>query len=158
MKSKRAIIDRRNAERRVRREQKINPPGPFFKLFDWMWKIIFILFLSSLSVVAFCHWFLRTGSGPGGSNLIAFTAERMATLMLFIMLATACIVGIRAMIKSKDNSSSRDSKHPDGKRLIIMRIIVFLFFVIVMVISMIICWAQLKVLLKIGKLLLLSLG
>ncbi|PYY25644.1 hypothetical protein [Paenibacillus illinoisensis] len=152
MKSKRAMIDRRNAERRVRREQKRNPPGPFFKLFDWIWKMVYVLFLLSLAVVAICHWFLDTGPGPRGTNLIPFTAERIATLMLFIMLATACVVGIRAMIKSKDKSSKRAYKQPDGKRLLIMKIIFFLFFALIIAISAIICWTQLKALADVWKL------
>ncbi|CAI6076521.1 hypothetical protein PAECIP112173_02431 [Paenibacillus sp. JJ-100] len=154
MKSKRAMIDRRNAERRTRREQKRNPPGPFSKLFDWGWKTIYVLFFLSLAVVAFCHWFLRTGSGPGGTSLIAYTAERMATFMLFVMLATACVVGIRAMMKSTGHSSSGDYQHPNGKRLLLLKIILFLFFAIVFAVSALICWAQLKALAEVLRFLL----
>ena len=152
MKSKRAMIDRRNAERRVRRTQKRNPPGPLFQLFDWIWKMVYVLLLLSLAVVAICHWFLDTDPGPGGTNLISFTAERIATLMLFIMLATACVIGIRAMIKSKDKSSKRVYKRPDGKRLLIMKIVLFLFFAFVIAVSAIICGAQLKALADVWKL------
>jgi hypothetical protein len=76
MKSKRAMIDRRNAEWRVRREQKKNPPGPFFKLFDWIWKTVYVLFLLSIFVAAIYHWFMDTGPGSGGIDLIPFAAER----------------------------------------------------------------------------------
>ncbi|NHN32238.1 hypothetical protein [Paenibacillus agricola] len=154
MKSKRAMVDRRDAERRVRREQKRNPPGPFFKLFDWIWRTVYVLFLLSLSVVAIYHWFLDTGPGPGGTDLIPFTAERIATLMLFIILATACVVGIRAIIKPTDNTFSRVRKHPDGRRMQILKFTLLLFFALVIAVSAIICWAQLKALAGVWKFLL----
>jgi hypothetical protein len=155
MKSKRAMIDRRNAERRVSREQIKNPPGPLFKLFDWIWKTIYVLYLLSLLVVAIYHWFIDAGTGPGGTDLTPFAAERIATLMLFTILATGCVVGIRAMIKQADNSS-RVRNHPDGRRVQIMKFVLLLFFAFVIVVSVIICWAQLKALAKVWQYLLSS--
>lgn len=154
MKSKRAMIDRRNAARRMRREQKKNPPGLFFKLFDWFWKSVFALFLLSLSVAAGYHWFIETGPGSEGTDLIPFTAERVATLMLFIILATGCMVGIRVMIKPSDNTSSRVRKQLDGRRMQLMKFVLLLFFALVIAVSAIICWAQLKALAEVLQFLL----
>lgn len=154
MKSKRAMIDRRNAARRMRREQKKNPPGTFFKLFDWFWKSVFVLFLLSLSVAAGYHWFIETGPGSEGTDLIPFIAERVATLMLFIILATSCVVGIRVMIKPPNNTSSRIRKQLDERRMKLMKFGLFLFFALVFAISAIICWAQLKALVEVWQFLL----
>ncbi|MFX3631420.1 MAG: hypothetical protein ACE3L7_19745 [Candidatus Pristimantibacillus sp.] len=149
MKSKRAMIERRNIERRVRREQKKNPPGPFFKLFDGIWKMVFMLFLLSLIVVAICHWFVDTDSGSDGTKLIPFVAERMATLMLFLILTISCAVGIKVMIKPPGNS--RVHKQQDGGRVKLMKFALLLFFAFVITVSAIICIAQLKALAEVWQ-------
>ncbi|AOZ92988.1 hypothetical protein [Paenibacillus crassostreae] len=146
MKSKRAMIDRRNAAGRMRREQKKNPPGPYFKLFDGYWKLLFVLLILSVSVAVSYDWFIETNPGPEETALIPFIAERVATLMLFMIIATSCVVGIRLMIKPSANSSSRVRQRPDGRRIRIMKFVLLLFFILIIAVSVMICWAQLKLL------------
>ncbi|WP_438348439.1 hypothetical protein ACP8HI_22990 [Paenibacillus sp. FA6] len=154
MKSKRAMIERRNAERRVRREQKRNPPGLLSKLFDRILKPVQVLFIVSLFVAAIYPWFMKLVPGLEGTELIAYTAERIATFLLFGILVTGSIVGTWLLFKRTDGLPSKVRKKPDSKRTQIMKAVVLLFFALVFVVSSIICWAQLKAMARIGQFLL----
>lgn len=154
MKSKRAMIERRNAERRVRREQKRNPPGLLSKLFDRILKPVQVLFLVSLFVAAIYPWFMDFVPGLEGTELIAYTAERIATFLLFGILVTGSVVGTWLLFKRPDGFPSKVRKKPDSKRTQIMKAVVLLFFALVFVVSSMICWAQLKAMARIWQFLL----
>ena len=154
MKSKRAMIERRNAERRVRREQKRNPPGLLSQLFDRILKPLQMLFIISLFVAAIYPWFMNLVPGLEGTELIAYIAERIATFLLFGILVTGSVVGTWLIFKRTDGLPSKARKKPDSKRTRIIKAVVLLFFAIVFVVSSIICWAQLKAMAGIGQFLL----
>ncbi|MCQ6561250.1 hypothetical protein [Paenibacillus mendelii] len=154
MKSKRAIIERRNAERRSRREQEKNPPSLFSKLFDRIWKFVQVLFILSLFVAALYPAFMDPIPGPGGTDLIPYAAERMATFLLFGILATACVVGTRILFKRTADSPRKARKKSDSRWMPIMKFALLLFFVLVFAFAAIICWAQLKALAEVWQFLL----
>lgn len=144
MKSKRAMIERRNTERRLRRELKKNPPGVLSKWFDTILKWTQGLFLLSLFVVAISPIMFLI-PGLKNTDLILFTAERMVTLLLFGIMLIGCLVGTRAIFKPT-NDSRKIQKKTDGRRKQIMKAALLLFFAVVFIIAAIVCWAQLKAL------------
>lgn len=144
MKSKRAMIERRNTERRLRRELKRNPPSLFSKCFDTILKWAQGLFLLSFFVVAISPIMFLI---PGLKNrdLILFSAERMVTFLLFGIMLIGCLVGTRAIFKpTKDSNIFREKI--DGRRRQIIKAAVLLFFAAVFILSAIVCWSQLKAL------------
>lgn len=152
MKSKRAMIERRDAERRLRRELKKKPPGLLSKWFDRILKWGQVLFLISLFFVAISP-FMHLIPGLENTDLILFVAERMATFLLFGIMLTGCLVGTRALFKPL-NGTRRIQGKPDRKPKKILKVAVLLFFALVFIFSAIVCWAQLKALAKVGQILL----
>ncbi|MGF7047971.1 magnesium-transporting ATPase (P-type) [Paenibacillus sp. DS2015] len=152
MKSKRAMIERRDAERRVRRELKKNPPGLLSRWFDRIMKWGQVLFLISLFFVAI-YPIMNLIPGLENTDLILFAVERMAIFLLFGIMFVGSLVGIRALFKSTIDSG-RNPKKPDGRRKQVMRAAVLLFFTLVIIFAAIVCWAQLKALAKLGQFLL----
>lgn len=152
MKSKRAMIERRDAQRRLRRELKRNPPGLLSKWFDRLLKWGQVLFLICLFFVAI-YPFMNLIPGLEDTELILFVAERMAIFLLFGIMLTGCLVGMRALFRPINDSSSFLDK-PEGKRKQIMKVTVFLFFALVSIIASIVCWIQLKALAEVGQFLL----
>lgn len=144
MKSKRAMIERRNTERRWRRELKKNPPSLLSIWFDTILKWAQVMFLVSLFVVAISPiMFLIPGLED--TDLIFFTAERVVTFLLFGIMLIGCLVGTRAIFKSTKDSS-RIRKERDGRRKQIIKSAVLLFFTVVFIFAAIVCWSQLKAL------------
>ncbi|HIW32096.1 MAG TPA: hypothetical protein IAA29_04845 [Candidatus Paenibacillus intestinavium] len=156
MKSKRAMIERRNTERRRRREQKKNPPSLFSKLFDRILSFGQVLFIISLfaAVISPLLIDLLPGARERDADLIPFTAERIATFLLFGILVIGSIVGTVLLFKGTNDSRREARKEPVGLRVKIMKIALLLFFALVCIVSAIICWAQLKALAEVLRVIL----